>query len=72
MHSKGASRIGDANGFDLSCSLLLSLLFGYRTASIDVVGTILLVATFRALTTTGATDMTLEIVKTAAASATAT
>lgn len=47
-------------------------IFGYRTASIDVVGTILLVATFRALTTTGATDMTLEIVKTAAASATAT
>ncbi|KAF1799222.1 hypothetical protein V8B55DRAFT_1448896 [Mucor lusitanicus] len=44
----------------------------YLTASIDVVGTILLVATFRALTTTGATDMALETVKAASASATAT
>jgi hypothetical protein len=43
----------------------------YRTASIDVVGTILLVSTFRALTTTGATDMALETAKAAVASTTA-
>jgi hypothetical protein len=32
----------------------------YRTASIDVIGTILLVACFRLLTNTGATDMAIE------------
>lgn len=44
----------------------------YRTASIDVIGTVLLVTTFRALTSTGATDMALETAKAAVASTTAT
>ncbi|CEP15330.1 hypothetical protein [Parasitella parasitica] len=42
----------------------------YLTASIDVIGTILLVSTFKALTSTGANDMALETAKAAVATAT--